>query len=328
VSEPRVTVGLIPRERFSLGAEALRRVIEGADIPFRLIVVDCLTPVPYRLAQEEILQGLEDVQVERVERFLMPSESKSLVLRLSQTPYTCFVENDLLVEPGWLKRLVETMEETGADAIVPMLFEGRDHKPHFTRALGRIRFESRLDGSDLGIEALAGPEEIEGLTAPVTVQIAENHCVLYRTETAARAGVCDPRISTNEFIDDSLTLHAVGARMLLEPRVRATFIPPPAVNKDESAFFRFRWEKSASLTSHRVLMEKWRLSGMPDDLDERGLNAFLDARQHQESFLSWYLYVVRTRWRWPLGRVRNRLRSLLHVPGRTAARSSISNGRL
>ena len=39
-SAPSVTIGVVPRERFSLAAEAIERIVEHTSVPYRLVVVD------------------------------------------------------------------------------------------------------------------------------------------------------------------------------------------------------------------------------------------------------------------------------------------------
>ena len=61
-TEPIVTIAFIPRERFSRAADALRQLIENtAEVPFKLIIVDCKTPERYRRDVEAVVRGRENV---------------------------------------------------------------------------------------------------------------------------------------------------------------------------------------------------------------------------------------------------------------------------
>ena len=48
------------------------------------------------------------------------------------TPYTCWVDNDTFVTPGWMNQLVKGAEEEGMRAILPLTFEreGLDVNEH------------------------------------------------------------------------------------------------------------------------------------------------------------------------------------------------------
>ncbi len=60
-----VTIGVVPRERFSLAAESLQRIFDCTDLPFNLIVVDCNIPARYRQQMDEVLNGRSNVKVIR-----------------------------------------------------------------------------------------------------------------------------------------------------------------------------------------------------------------------------------------------------------------------
>jgi GT2 family glycosyltransferase len=56
----------------------------------------------------------------RTERYLAPNEARRLGLEEVRTPYVVFIDNDVLVSPGWLGALVRCAEETGAWLVGPV----------------------------------------------------------------------------------------------------------------------------------------------------------------------------------------------------------------
>src|SRR5579862_7886633 len=94
-----VTLGFVPRERFSLAKRALSAVLRHTDMPFKLVVVDCHTPRRYWAEIERVLArrcnaGHCDVEVIHSDRYLLPGESRNLVLARATGDYVCFLEND------------------------------------------------------------------------------------------------------------------------------------------------------------------------------------------------------------------------------------------
>jgi GT2 family glycosyltransferase len=304
---PSVTIGLVPRERFSYAARALTRIFETAAVDFQLVVVDCDTPRTYWQQIEVLIAGRPNVEVLRADRYLLPNESRNLVTQAASGEYTCMIENDVLVSPGWLTRLLETAVECDADAVAPFLMERNEMQHHFDAAMGQIEHREGANGRELRIEPLAGPEALEAMTSPRPIEMAECHCLLFRTDVLRRMPPFDGRFYMNEFIDTSLALHQAGAKLVFEPRSRVTFMPPPPVEPAERDFYLSRWDFESAMRSHRLLKEKWGLAALPAGLDTPDSTAFLHDRHHQLSLWQWRRYLIRTRWKWPLGRVKRYL---------------------
>ena len=104
---PRVTLGFVPRERFSWAARSLRNLLETpAGIDYHLVIVDCAIPERYRAEIETLVAGRDNVEFIRLDHHVMPNESRHLVTMISHTEYTALLENDNYVEPNWLGALV------------------------------------------------------------------------------------------------------------------------------------------------------------------------------------------------------------------------------
>src|SRR5919109_117125 len=134
----KVTTGFVPRDRFSKAAESLQRIFDHTDIPFNLIVVDCNTPQLYRQQMEKVLKGRGNVKVIRTDRYLLTNEANNIVIQESKDDFLCIIENDIMVEKGWLSYLIAACEEHPADVAVPLIFERQSEfeKVHFDDRLG------------------------------------------------------------------------------------------------------------------------------------------------------------------------------------------------
>src|SRR5207249_8335576 len=56
----------------------------------------------------------------KTERHLVPNEARNIGLRRVRTRYVVFIDNDAVPAPGWLERMVECAEETGAWVVGPL----------------------------------------------------------------------------------------------------------------------------------------------------------------------------------------------------------------
>lgn len=143
-----VTLGFFPREQFALAAESLQRIFDCTDIPFNLIVVDCNTPKVYWQQIEQVLKGRNNVKVIRSDRYLQANELRNLVIQEAKDDFLCFVENDVLVEEGWLSHLITACKEQSADVAVPRIIEGPlgTTSIHWDSNQGEIRSLQTADG--------------------------------------------------------------------------------------------------------------------------------------------------------------------------------------
>jgi GT2 family glycosyltransferase len=115
---PLATVAVVQRDRFSPTRAALERLYEVTEPPFRLIYVDGGSPQRVRayLTDQARQRGFHLL---RRDSYLSPNEARNLALRHVDTRYVVFLDNDVLVTPGWLEALVRCAEETGAWTVGP-----------------------------------------------------------------------------------------------------------------------------------------------------------------------------------------------------------------
>ena len=101
MTEPLVTVVVVPRERFSVARRALRALFASTPEPFRLVYIAAGAPpaLARSLARQAQARGFQVVEDRRV---LTPNQARNLALPYVDTRYVAFIDNDVLPEPGWL----------------------------------------------------------------------------------------------------------------------------------------------------------------------------------------------------------------------------------
>ena len=284
-AQPLVTIAFIPRERFSRAADALRQMIENtADVPYKLLIVDCRTPARYLRDIEGVVKGRADVEWVRSERYLMPSESRRLIAPLVTTEYTCLLENDCFVAPGWLSPLMAAVNTFDAGVAAPLLYEGNRY--HADNLLGTFLRREVKGGTRLEIVALGGDHETQQAQV---VQSIESHVLLFRTAVLQHPGLFDEKLTTHDFLDICLTLDKLAIKVVFEPKAEVTLVYPPPVEKDEQDFFRLRWSLEVNGQSSELIRKKW---GYTEIISA---TAFARERLHRDSWLNLGIYTLKVR---------------------------------
>ena len=118
------TVVVVPRERFSCARASLDSLLANTsgDVPF--VYVDGGGPKSFG-AYLASVAGARTLQVIRRDYFLSPNEARNIGLAEVRTKYVAFVDNDVIVTPGWLEQMVECAEAGGAAVVGPLYLEGK-----------------------------------------------------------------------------------------------------------------------------------------------------------------------------------------------------------
>jgi glycosyltransferase involved in cell wall biosynthesis len=263
MSEGLATIAVVPRERFSFTREALERLYAVTTPPFRLVYVDGGSPRHIReyLATQAQKYGFDLV---RTGHYLSPNEARNLAARLVGTKYVVFIDNDVLVTPGWLDALVACAEETGAWVVGPLYCIGPPelHTVHMAggtchvlEEAGRRRLmdRHRLVGKRWG--------DIRSSVTRESVELMEFHCMLVRMEAFERVGPLDEALlSVHEHLDLCMTILQAGGPIYFEPAAVVTWMAPPPLAWSDLPFFLRRWSELWNRASLEYFDHKWALN--------------------------------------------------------------------
>ncbi len=270
---PRVTVVMSPRERFSGVRRSIECLYQNTSLPFAFVCVDGGSPRPTRryLAAESRRRGFRLI---RTDHYLTPNEARNLALREVKTAYVVFIDNDVIVSPGWLEALTRCAEETGAEIVTPLICIGEPIATtiHFAGGMAAIVEESgrRVFHEE---HLLAGRRlpEVRADLVRRDVELAEFHCVLVRAEVFERLGPLDENLKTvHEHIDLCLTVRQHGGRVLFEPEAVVTYVLRRGLRPSDLPFYFYRWSKPATLETEQHFHRKWRIA-----FDDRTTQVFV-----------------------------------------------------
>jgi GT2 family glycosyltransferase len=264
MTEPAVTVVVVPRERFSVARRALQCLFTETTHPFRLVYIDGASPRPVKryLEAEARRRGF---RLLRSEHHLSPTEARNLGVReAAGTRYVVFIDNDVLVRAGWLEALVRCADETGAWLVGPLYCFG---EPPFSRihmAGGTAHIEVR-NGERYLSERHHSPGkplgEMQPMLARTQTELIEFHSMLVRTEVFDRLGPLDEKLLSDfEHIDFCMKVREAGGVIYLEPSAVVNWITPPPLAWSDLRYFMLRWSDAWNRASLLHFREKWRMT--------------------------------------------------------------------
>jgi GT2 family glycosyltransferase len=268
MNTPRVTIVITPRERFSFTRESLESILEHTTVPYSLIYVDGGSPKP---VQQYLAAKAEERQFKliRTENFLAPNQARNLAIPLVETEYMLFVDNDVLVSPNWLEKLIECADEEKAAIVCPLTCIGKNvgETIHLAGGEAHIYTETQEDGStkrkvhEKHFFVNRPVAEVKEKLVRNQCEFAEFHCMLVQTEIFKTIGLLDEALlSTREHIDFCMTVTGTGGTVYCEPESVVTYVPGlDRSDLTEVAFFLLRWSDAWEISSLEYFSEKWKL---------------------------------------------------------------------
>ena len=262
--EPIVTIVVVPRERFSCTQASLESIYVHTDFPFKLIYVDGNSPAKVRRYLETKAQE-KDFEIVRTNYYLSPNHARNIGVSRVDTKYLVFVDNDVIVSPGWLTALVNCAEETEATVVGPLMCEKQPvhQRVHFAGGESRVvtdvkgRRHLREKMYKQGHNAV----ELRPQLQRTQTELAEFHCTLVRREIFDRIGYLDEAmLNTKEHLDFCMTVAQAGGTVYFEPDSLVTYVPGPPLELTDLHFYMLRWSDAWTLGSLQRLREKWNLS--------------------------------------------------------------------
>jgi len=255
-----VTIVCVPRDHFSDVPEALESIFANSDAPFELIYVDGGSPgsVAAYLRAQSASRGFRLI---RTEHYLSPNHARNMGAAAVRTPYMVFIDNDVVVAPGWLSPLIACAERTGAAIVSPLNFEMKPLHTivHFAGGQAHVDIVEKDGRTERHIVDKIKKKNFPKESA--RTECAEFHCMLVRTDAFRAVGGLDERLlSTRENLDFCMMLREAGYEIWFEPASRITYLPPVRLKATDVPYFALRWSDAWDLASFRHFQGKWRLA--------------------------------------------------------------------
>ena len=270
-----VTIVVTPRERFSVFARSLRSLFSTIAESIPVIVFNSGAPEPVR-SELRALQNERHFVLNESEEFLLPPQVRNLARPLIETEFTCFCDNDLFYEPGWLEALERNARQHGSAAVAPLTLIGPSPHPNIHHAgseisvfidrQGRPRLSSvhRLDGTPY---QAAIDNELRDIS--VDCHEFEYHCAFVRTDMLDAIQGHDERQTKHDHLNDALRIQTQGGRITFERNAVVTYHAFEPFQDYDWPFFFHRWSYQGSIDSDRAIGQCW---GARKNYEERELD--------------------------------------------------------
>ncbi|MGF1589406.1 MAG: glycosyltransferase family 2 protein [Pleurocapsa sp.] len=287
--QPKVTLIVGPRERFSYARQSLESIYANTEYPFDLVYVDVCSPKPVRQYLEQKAKE-KSFKLLHTDYYISPNQARNVGLRYVlnnlDCQYVVFIENDVVVKRGWLTRLVESAQKTEAAVVGPLTCIGQPEHQVIHNAGGRSYIEEQEKNGKIkrrirqkafltGRAIADVPEEMR----LVQCDYVEFHCMLVRTAIFAQTGLLDEgMLATREHIDFCFMVTAAGGSIYSDrlavittdtlgiasnkTGLEAWFgkVQLPEFKWSDLSYFMLRWNHEWDKGSLDHLRQKWNLA--------------------------------------------------------------------
>jgi hypothetical protein len=215
------------------------------------------------------------------------------VIQKAKDEFLCFIENDVLVEEGWLSNLIAACKEQPADVAVPRIIEGPlgATSIHWDPNQGQVRSVQTAEGIKWELLPATGDGQLDKGNHRRTIELAgEAHCRLYRRSVFDRVAPFDEEVIFLDHLDSSLALYNAKVPVVFEPKSVVHFWHPYPPHPDDLDYFFMRWDLEKSAQSLDRIQKKWNLVSLYGDLsfatERNHIGHLYEVREKLKSLIS------------------------------------------
>jgi GT2 family glycosyltransferase len=257
-----VTIIVVPRERFSVSQISLESIYQNTEMPFELVYVDGGSP-PYVQNYLQAKAEEKGFHLQRTDHFLSPNQSRNLGLQHAHGCYVVFIDNDVLVTPGWLEKMIGCAEETGASVVAPLYFIGKPEDRIIHMAGGDLIVEETKNGINMSEQHRLINQPLSKVKECIKREkcdFAEFHCMLVRKQVLEDMGPFDEELySLPEHIDFCYSVALSGGSTWLEPAAQVSYLANEPFRISDIPYFTRRWSDDWNNQSISHFEKKWNL---------------------------------------------------------------------
>lgn len=258
-----VTIIVVPRERFSRSIASLESIYRHTAEPFKLVYIDGNAPRHVRRYLQAQAATRRFVLL-RADHYLVPNRARNLGIARVDTEYVVFLDNDVIVTPGWVQHLLNCAKQTGAWLVIPLYLEGQPEAGvvHMAGGIARLEGENgrRIFKNAHRFFGRAVSEVREQLRREPTGSI-EYHCLFARRAVFDKLGPLDEQIpSLWEHTDLALAVQEAGGEIYFEPNAVVSYDSSGRLKWYDFPYFAKRWSDEWGRVSIDRFRRKWKLS--------------------------------------------------------------------
>lgn len=223
-----VTIVMTVREKFSTTIQSINTLINNTPPIYNFIFVDC--GLPEETVLPEFIKVIKsDSFVPQINRIKAANEIKN-----NFTKYTVFLDNDVIVQPNWLTKLIQCAEETNAGVVGPVYLWNTD-KIHMFGGTIEIKNKNFYEKHQL----VNSHKNVLKTLKRKKCDYVEYHCLLIKSELNH---LIDPNYKCiHEHIDLSLKAKENGFSTYTDPLSVIEYLNNVPLQPCDIPFFKKRW---------------------------------------------------------------------------------------
>ncbi|MFN8024906.1 MAG: hypothetical protein U0W40_00700 [Acidimicrobiia bacterium] len=181
----------------------------------------------------------------------------------TSTEWLAFVENDVMLDDGWLDTLLDRAEATGADVVYPAYLQDTATGPKVHGLGAEIELTGAAGARRIGElqHELGRPwAEVAPTVDEADRPQSEPHCFVMRRALYDDLGGLDEELlGWFDHVDLGLHVLELGVRSRMVPTVTCTYVPPPPLARVDWRSFATRWGRPWYDASRARLCATWGL---------------------------------------------------------------------
>lgn len=253
---PKMLIVSTPREGFVHQLQSLHSIFENTGVDYDLLCIECSRDRDI-ISGTNQLQALYSFTIKIYDRFVYPNFAREIGRKYALThgyEYVVFIDNDVIVQPGWLYSLYQCAIAHDASAISPIICQGSNpfKEVHVAGGLCRIDGGALIEQIDYQGLIL---KDLDINTGPT--ELFEFHCVLLKVEDIPPFDL--ELVNTREHIDLSLTLQKCQKKIYLCTDSVVSYLPPRLETLSEIVLYSLRWSSKYKRKSLQHFSTKWKI---------------------------------------------------------------------
>ena len=263
----RTTVVVSFRERWGWTQAVVERLLAHTPPEVPVWVLDTGLPPALRQTLQALADATPCLALLPLPSGLWPQQARGAIAAQIGTPYAVFIDNDVLVRPGWLEPLLDCAEATGAGIVGPLYLWGDDETSELVHmAGGQLEIQGEAPARVMGEWHRHINRRMADIHPPLQrmqCDFVEFHCLLMRREVFQDPDIFDPDIlNVHEHIHASLRAQELGYATWMEPAVPLFHVAHQPWLLADLPQLAQRWSPDATDHSLRRFAQRW---GVIDD---------------------------------------------------------------
>jgi len=284
-SQANVTIVVSFRERWSLTEDTIKSIIHNTPAEqVRILLLD--TGMPSEIRQQ--IEVFKEVFLISLPKNLHPNQARARSVTYVETEYAIFIDNDVIVEGGWLEPLLKLLVDKRVGIVAPLYMIGsnvRSEKIHMAGGKWTVWPSGEkicLDERHYLMNRKIS--EVSGELFTRRCDFAEFHAMAVKRDVFTLPKFFHPEINTvHEHIHASLIALRYGYETWFTPDSRIQYKATTSWTLNEQSYFRERWSIDVAEKSLKAFCEYWGVEDTPDSFE--GVRDYLHEHNGRVNFL-------------------------------------------